>query len=76
MCMVGVLSLNPTSHPDDSLHHLVYDIDNLNHISNLNVGSTPLAISYDALRNHIFMGGGISPSSLLVPKIILKRMDN
>ena len=36
-------------------HALVYDIDNLDHIANLNVGSTPLAISYDALKKHIYI---------------------
>ena len=41
-------------------HAPVYDIDQLDHVSNLDVGSTPLAIAYDAVGNHIY----ISPTDV------------
>ena len=41
-------------------HSAVYDTDNLKHISNLDVGSIPLAIAYDAIGEHIY----ISPTDV------------
>ena len=41
-------------------HASVYDNDNLHHISNLDVGSIPLAVAYDSVGNHIY----ISPTDV------------
>ena len=41
-------------------HSSVYALDDLNHIANLDVGSTPLAITYDAIGDHIY----ISPTDV------------
>ena len=41
-------------------HASVYDNDNLHHISNLDVGSVPLAVAYDSVGNHIY----ISPTDV------------
>ena len=41
-------------------HSSVYDLNDLNHIANFDVGSTPLAITYDHVGNHIY----ISPADV------------
>ena len=41
-------------------HASVYDIDELIHISNLDVGSVPLAVAYDSVGQHIY----ISPTDV------------
>ena len=57
-----VVALSGTD-PVDGLeidHAPVYDFDNLDHISNLDVGSAPLAVAYDAVGEHIY----ISPTDV------------
>ena len=41
-------------------HSSVYALDDLSHIANLDIGSTPLAITYDDVGNHIY----ISPTDV------------
>ena len=41
-------------------HAAVYDLDNLNHIGNFDVGSVPLAVAYDSVGKHIY----ISPTDV------------
>ena len=41
-------------------HVSVYDNANLNHISNLDVGSVPIAVAYDAVGKHVY----ISPTDV------------
>jgi DNA-binding beta-propeller fold protein YncE len=46
---------------EDNIDHAsVYSLDNLNHIANLDVGSTPLALAYDSIGNHMY----ISPTDV------------
>ena len=59
----GVIVALDGTDPVDGLvldHASVYAIDDLNHISNLDVGSVPLAIAYDAVGEHIY----ISPTDV------------
>jgi len=59
----GVVIAVDGSDPVDGLgleHAAVYDINQLDHISNLDVGSIPLAIAYDAIGEHIY----ISPTDV------------
>ena len=57
-----VMAIDGTDPSDASPidHSAVYDIDNLNQKSNLDVGSVPLAIAYDAVGKHIY----ISPTDV------------
>ena len=59
----GVVLAFNGSDPADGLkidHAPVYQIDNVDHISNFDVGSVPLAVTYDSTGRHIY----ISPTDV------------